>query len=149
MRTIRELAGMDWVLPELHRTSRRKLFENAEGWWILGQDRNAWDYFEAYKRSMAPVQIIKHCRERGVISLITPCIQTDGRFELFVNGDVHRFCCYRCAYKRVWDGMDVLLPQPEHFMIYMMLDSIGYIESPDAPREPARGLRRRGGPSEA
>lgn len=149
IRNVQDLAAMDWVLPDLHRTARRKPFEQTDGWWILGQDRGAWDYFEAYKHSMAPVQIVKHCRMRGVISVVTPCVQTEGRFELFVNGDIHRFCCYRCAYKRVWDGMDVLLPQPETFMIYMMLDSIGYLESPSAPREPAKLPRRRGGPTEA
>ncbi|MBI3828148.1 MAG: hypothetical protein HY291_01440 [Planctomycetes bacterium] len=138
---LRALAALDWTMPELHRTSRRKRLECAGGWWILAHDREGWDYFESYRRSMTPVQLVRRCLRRGVLSVLTPCAQTEGRFELYANGATARFCCYRCACRRVWDGLDILLPKPEHWMVYMLLDSIGYLEDPAAPHEPARRER--------
>lgn len=133
------------ALPAGHRRAARKPIECVDGWWVLSHDREAGDYFEAYKRSATPVQLLRRAPGGHVLSLLTPCAQTDGKFELAAGGRVRRFCCYRCACQCARQDMGIELPPSSAWMIYMLLDAAGYIENPGAPVEPAhRGRKNRG-----
>jgi len=133
------------ALPVGHRCAARKPIECAGGWWILAHDREAGDYYEAYKRSATPVQLLRRVRSGAVLSLLTPCVQTEGKFELAAGGKVQRFCCYRCACHCARQEFDVELPPSSAWTVYMLLDAVGYIENPGAPVEPAHRDRKNRG----
>lgn len=131
----RELECFERALPERHRINRRGVIENVEGWYLLGHDRRRPEYTELYERSCTPLQIAQHLQERGFVSLLTPSLLTRGYFELYHGAKCVRFRCYGCAYKHVRGGLDLLLPRPCEWMVYMLLESVGYLRAHSAPRE--------------
>ncbi|MCZ7649127.1 MAG: hypothetical protein M5U26_28375 [Planctomycetota bacterium] len=133
-----ESGRFDLPPPRLHRSHMRCVIEPWGGWKILGYDRRRPEYASLYMQSRTPLQLLGSHPAAGALSLITPCRQTDGKFELWVAGLTQRFCCYCCAGKRVEAALDVMLPPWQVWMPYLLLESAGYQWDPRAPRE--RGL---------
>ena len=128
-------ADLTAALPYPHRPYARQQVEVVEGWAVLTHDRKRGDCTEAYRRARTPVQLLRVCPERDILSLLTPSLLTEGRFEFYAAGTTVRYCCYRCACQRIESAHSVHLPDPQDWMVYMLLDSVGYIENPAAPQE--------------
>lgn len=117
-------------IPELHRPVGRVLIEELCGWRVLGENRRAAGYAEAFACSRTPVQLARWTEDDVFVSLISPCVQTEGRFELYVGGLVQRACCCSCAYRRLValdDGL--FLPPPSQWLVYV-LDGVRRVAVP-------------------
>jgi len=132
------LAWDERDVPFIHRTSARCLIEELDGWLILGPNRNLPAYAHAFERQMTSIQIARVDRRHGWLSLLTPCVQTEGRFEFFACGERKSFCCYKCARLKAGLAPGVVLPSHEGWTPYMLLESAHYLRSHGAPKEPGR-----------
>ena len=122
-------------LPPLHVTRQRVTIEVMDGWSILGEDRRSLNYEVSRAASATPIQLARLDRNWGFISLISPCVYTEGKFEVYCVGKRTRFCCARCVTKWFRTQLDLELPPIEDWIIYMLMESEAYFQNPKAPKE--------------
>jgi hypothetical protein len=87
---------------------------------------------------MTPIQLARLDSRHGWLSLVTPCLQTAGRYEFFACGTRKRFCCYKCARLKAGLFPGVVLPSHESWTPYMLLESAHYMRGTGAPTELSR-----------
>ncbi|GMV80821.1 MAG: hypothetical protein AMXMBFR7_20050 [Planctomycetota bacterium] len=124
--------------PHLHRGHYRATIETYGGWAIRAYDRRRPEYRVQFERSRTPVQMSYEHPTLGTVSLVTPCRQTDGKFEVYVAGLAQRFCCYCCAQKKLRAALNLSLPPWQAWMPYFLVESAGYLHDPRAPKEAGR-----------
>ncbi|HYG76864.1 MAG TPA: hypothetical protein VEK08_17805 [Planctomycetota bacterium] len=132
------------ALQDLHNPveSERVLVESIGGWQVLAADRRSAAYKSHYYGSNTPLQLLRVGGRLGhsepTISILTPCRATAGKFELLVAGQApRRLCCYACV-RRKLGSLKIDCPDAREWIVYMILESVGYMEGP-APQEPSRG----------
>ncbi|MCK6471874.1 MAG: hypothetical protein L6R28_09015 [Planctomycetes bacterium] len=123
-------------VPELHQTGGRVLIETLGEWRVLGANRRAAGYAEAFATSSTPVQLARWTEDDTFVSLVTPCAQTGGKFELYAGGRVRRLCCCACAQRKL-AALDerLALPPPGQWLVYLLMESAGWLCNPGAPVE--------------
>lgn len=123
-------------VPELHRTCGRVPIETLGEWRVLGANRRAAGYAEDFATSSTPVQLARWTEDDTFVSLVTPCAQTGGKFELYAGGQVRRLCCCACAQRKL-AALDerLVLPPPGQWLVYLLMESAGWLCNPGAPAE--------------
>ena len=123
-----------WI-PARHQSDQRSLIEESAGWRILAMRRGTPAYEECMKHGCAPLQLMRFDRDLGLISLLTPSFETEGRFELYYAGDTRQFCCYKCVQAKAAVQLGLRLPKWDSWMMYALLDAPSYLYDPRAPKE--------------
>lgn len=123
-------------VPDLHQTGGRVVIETLGEWRVLGANRRAAGYAEDFAASRTPVQLARWTEGDTFVSLVTPCAQTGGKFELFACGRVRRLCCCACAQRKL-AALDerMVLPPPGQWLVYLLMESAGWLCNPGAPVE--------------
>jgi len=137
------ISGTVGTLPLLHdpRKNERVVIERLGRWQVLGTDRRSSAYLAHFYGSNTPVQILlAPLRINSVlplISILTPCRATGGKFEFLVGRAAPvRLCCYACV-RRKLDALKIASPDARDWIVYMIMESVGYMEGP-APKERSR-----------
>lgn len=129
------------ILPLLHDPllNERVLIETLDGWEVLGADRRAAGYAGFFLRNETPLQLLRKIDGPGgqpaLLSILTPCRATEGRFEFVMGeGPPVRKCCYRCVARELRLHTGVSVPNPMDWIAYMLLESHAYLNG-KAPKE--------------
>jgi hypothetical protein len=115
----------------------RVFIERIGAWEVWGSDRRCAGYAERHRSGNNPLQFLRETTGLGLVSVLTPCVPTNGRFELLVGTSVYeRHCCQKCVRSRL-RLMDIKdMPEPEDWICYLMLESHSFIEG--GPTESGR-----------
>lgn len=110
--------------------SGRVFVERLGSWEVWAADRRSPAYPGHFQAQNTPIQLLRESAGHGLVSVLTPCAATNGRFELRIGNTVHeRHCCQRCVRSRlrIFDIKD--LPEPEEWICYLMLESQSFISA--------------------
>lgn len=108
----------------------RVFVERLGAWEVWASDRRNPDYAQNFQAQNTPIQLLRETTELGMVSMLTPCASTKGRFELRIGTEVlESHCCQRCLRSRlrIFDIKD--LPDPEDWVCYLMLESRSFIDA--------------------
>jgi len=113
----------------------RVFVERIGAWEVWASDRRNPGYVLNFQAQNTPIQLLRETKGPGMVSVLTPCAATQGRFQLSIGSSIlESHCCQRCVRSRlrIFDIKD--LPEPEDWICYLMLESRSFIDAGIAER---------------
>lgn len=113
----------------------RVFVERIGAWEIWASDRRNPGYVLNFQAQNTPIQLLRETKDQGMVSVLTPCSATRGRFEFSIGLSVlESQCCQRCVRSRlrIFDITD--MPEPEDWICYLMLESRSFLDTGIAER---------------
>jgi hypothetical protein len=121
----------------------RVQIESLGDWQVLGSDRRHPAYEGFFKRGDTPVQLLlspetiesSALTGNTGVSIITPCLATEGRFEILIGNEAPvRKCCYKCVRQLLQKRLGIQPPDHMDWIVYMLLECNSYMNGA-APAE--------------